>query len=308
MVLHRRLSWFAPMFIETEPLDDGPLLRVSAPQDRDVSTTGGSNMKSHRRIPYAGSPTPGACHDRADRAANDDRLATVGEVPFDTTRSAGHRLPVARRARRRPADLAARAVRVLREAAGSFASLVGPMGLTGLVLDADANVVYANPMLLDLTGWDADEVFGEPWFDRFVDQPCGPIKEAFAAVLAGDPAFAVCTIDVRKRDGTRCRIRWHNALVRDGDRAVGTASIGEILDDEDPADAGVGPTSDFEPAGIVALARALVARPEEASLRFVRLVAEHCAQLAEECGRAADGPGAARHIRLMFGLLDEASD
>jgi hypothetical protein len=55
----------------------------------------------------------------------------------------------------------------------------------------------------------------------------------------------------------------------------------------------------MEPAEIVAIANSLQLDAERSVLDFARLVAEHCAQLAEE---TLGGAGAAQTIRAAFHL------
>lgn len=222
---------------------------------------------------------------------------------------AAQHVPQITRTRRRPAGRAdAHPDRALRDTAETFGTFMGPMHLAALVLARDGNVVYANPLLLELTGWNADDVFGRSWFDRFVEPPGDVCREAFADLLADDPAVAIYTTQVMKRDGGSCRVRWHNALIREGNEVVGTASIGELLDEDVPPPMPLSLMPELGPLGVVMMTRALIARPEETAMPFLRMIVEHCAQLADECGGASSGSEVARHIRQMFGLATHPQD
>jgi hypothetical protein len=54
---------------------------------------------------------------------------------------------------------------------------------------------------------------------------------------------------------------------------------------------------------VVRIAQSLDLRDTNSTLEFVRMVAEHCAQLAEECPRDQTPVDAARTIRRAFGLF-----
>jgi PAS domain S-box-containing protein len=174
------------------------------------------------------------------------------------------------------------------------------MQLPALVLDTHGTIAYANERLLRLTGWVAADVYGRSWFDFFLDQPCTDARLAFVDLLEGAPDVLIYLLDVRKRNGDHASIRWHNALVRDGDRVVGTASIGEVLretiettDEATPIHPTPGPLE------VIALAHAVFDRPEAAAVAFIKLVAGHCAQLAAEWSEPA-----ASHIRAEFCVED----
>ena len=55
---------------------------------------------------------------------------------------------------------------------------------------------------------------------------------------------------------------------------------------------------------IVAVAMELDCGPSDSAVSFARMIAEHCAQLAEEVGDATTGAGIAAIIRGAFLLSD----
>lgn len=56
----------------------------------------------------------------------------------------------------------------LRKLEGQFRDLLANVQLAAVMLDTKGRVVFCNEFLLKLTGWQADEVIGHDWFERFV--------------------------------------------------------------------------------------------------------------------------------------------
>jgi PAS domain-containing protein len=239
-------------------------------------------IKQHAPAVFSGTEAAA----RLGSASNGDAYLVVASSD-DVAQGAQRRDPS-------PGSAASPTSPALRRAADVLGSVVGAMALVAIVLDGEARVVYANDRLRALVRIDGDAV-GEPWLDRFVDQPCDDIKAAFQRLLAGDQTVETYTLDVLKRGGGHARIFWHNALVRDGERVVGSASIGEILMEDVEAERPAGRDPAGDPAAVVATARAAVDTPETATIPLVKMIAEHCAQLAEERPQ-----GAAAYIRSEF--------
>jgi PAS domain S-box-containing protein len=205
-------------------------------------------------------------------------------------------------------DGAKRAERDLRRSAARFGEFADRARFVGLVLDTDARIVYCNDYLLELTGWARAEIVGKNWFDYFLPEPHDELRSVFGALLQDSPEFCRYEHDVLTRGGERVRIRWNNVVLRSPTgEIIGTESIGEdLLADgrrrpNAPSPLRRSDVRDYGTAAqIVAIAEGLYWQPDHTSLTFLRMVADHCAQLAEECGETTSGAAVADHIRQMF--------
>ena len=184
-----------------------------------------------------------------------------------------------------------------------------------VMLDIDARVIFCNEHLLRLTGWNKDEVLGFEWFERFVPQPHAPCRDVFSDMLQDKPSVATYESDILTRSGERRHVRWKNMALRGaGGQVIATASVGDVVTPVPkvaarPSQATLersvlarGKQRVATPSEVVAIANHLGDGREGSGLALVRLVAEHCAQLAEECGESVTGPGVAHHIRDLFKL------
>jgi PAS domain S-box-containing protein len=277
----RVASWFPRMATFGQTMNHA---FISASSNRLPTDT---DMHATSRKPLIAAATK-----RPDGAINEDEFGSAIEPGPGPSMSPDPRTPSMQRATHRSSGVEKPSAKAMQRKADAFASMVGPLQLVGLILDVDGTIVYANERLLALTGWCADEVFGHSWFDLFLDQPCTDAKVAFRSLLASDPHVATYTLTVLKRSGSYARIHWHNALLRDGPDVIGTSSIGVVIEEDTPTD--VAQTA-FTPQDVIDIARAATDRPGEATLPLIKLVAEQCAQLAEERPE-----GAAAHIRSEF--------
>ena len=95
----------------------------------------------------------------------------------------------------------------------------------GIIVEPSGRVVYANPALLALTGWSADEVQGRAWAGLFGgtrDQLPGALRPDRASPPQGrEPA------PILLRDGTEHLVRWRPMPLLDSRAAVvATAALG----------------------------------------------------------------------------------
>jgi PAS domain S-box-containing protein len=110
-----------------------------------------------------------------------------------------------------------------------FRRTLEDIGLVALMVDVHGRLTFCNHFLLELTGWQRDEVIGERWTERFVprDQWAGidGIFRKLAEQGQFPPHFEgeICT-----RDGKRRLIAWNNSLTTDAaGRVIGLTGIGE---------------------------------------------------------------------------------
>ncbi|HXM37543.1 MAG TPA: PAS domain S-box protein [Gemmatimonadales bacterium] len=123
-----------------------------------------------------------------------------------------------------------RAEAALRASEQRARTLFETVHLIVLGLDADGKVNYANPFLLELTGFKADDVIGKNWFDHLV--PKGErqaVREAFLRLVERD-AHVHYQNAILTKSGEERMIAWSNTVLRDAaGKATGTLSIGEDM-------------------------------------------------------------------------------
>jgi PAS domain S-box-containing protein len=119
----------------------------------------------------------------------------------------------------------------LRESERRFNDMLGKVQLVSLMLDANERITYCNDFLLNLTGWQREEVMGRNWFEMFISkdpQDLTDVKQTFAGLLKDLPPTWHHENEILTRSGERRLIRWNNSVLRSVDGIViGTASIGE---------------------------------------------------------------------------------
>jgi len=124
-----------------------------------------------------------------------------------------------------------RAAEVQRAHEQRFRQTLEDIGLAAVMVDLRGRVTFCNRFLLELTGWQREEVIGSDWVARFV--PSEQRAEVHAVLdrleRHGDYPRAfegeVCT-----RAGERRLIAWNNTLARDAQgRLIGLTAIGEDI-------------------------------------------------------------------------------
>jgi PAS domain S-box-containing protein len=116
----------------------------------------------------------------------------------------------------------------LRESERRFREILENVRLASLLLDTEGVVTYANEYLLELLGYEEEEIVGREWFKLFVppDQREALRRSFFEKIPLGMVAPQEAG-DVLTRDGERRLISWTNTILRDPEgRVVGTASLG----------------------------------------------------------------------------------
>jgi PAS domain S-box-containing protein len=111
-------------------------------------------------------------------------------------------------------------------------TLFDTVNLIVLGLDAEGRVAYANPFLLKLTGYTADQALGSDWFERFLPVAQRPRMHSVFRELIEREFHPHYQNPIVTRTGEERMIAWHNTVVRDAQgRATGTLSIGEDITD-----------------------------------------------------------------------------
>jgi PAS domain S-box-containing protein len=102
------------------------------------------------------------------------------------------------------------------------------MRLIAVILDCDAILRYANEYLLELTGWQLEEVLNKSWFEVFIPKQDAEVTDVFKDVLNERTDAWHHENPILTKSGALRYIRWNNTVIRDKPGTViGTASIGE---------------------------------------------------------------------------------
>jgi PAS domain S-box-containing protein len=95
-----------------------------------------------------------------------------------------------------------------------------------VILDAEGKVLYLNQRFEQVTGYSAEELEDAPWFETLVPKDRYPqVWEEFERLTAnGTPDRFENPI--LTKSGEERYVVWRNSVLRRGDEAIGTASIG----------------------------------------------------------------------------------
>jgi PAS domain S-box-containing protein len=95
-------------------------------------------------------------------------------------------------------------------------------------LDRNGKVEYVNPFCLELTGYKADEVMGQPWFETFLPKSQRPsVREVFQELIDLD-FHAHYQNSIVTKGGEERMIAWNNTQLRNSQgEVIGSMSIGE---------------------------------------------------------------------------------
>ena len=120
--------------------------------------------------------------------------------------------------------------KALHESERRFTHMLSNIELISMTLDRDAKVTFCNDYLLQLTGWQRDEVIGSDWFNRFIPAGDKNVRANFLNLLNGLPKAWHYENEILTRSGERRLVRWNNTVLRSTSGEVtGTASIGEDI-------------------------------------------------------------------------------
>ena len=120
------------------------------------------------------------------------------------------------------------AERALGESERRFSDLLSNVHLLAVMLDAKGNISFCNDFLLELTGWQRNEVIGHDWFAHFLPEAVrAPVRAMFLASLQSGRIAEHYENEIITRNGEQRLIVWDNTLLRDArGQIVGTASLG----------------------------------------------------------------------------------
>ena len=125
----------------------------------------------------------------------------------------------------------------LRESERRFRSLLSNMDLVSIMLDTQARITYCNDFLLQITGWQREELLGRDWFEVFIPKDAEDGRKVFSALISDLPAAWHHEQHILTRSGERRLIRWNNTVLRSvSGEVIGTASIGADISDQRQAE------------------------------------------------------------------------
>ncbi|MCL6473193.1 MAG: PAS domain S-box protein [Firmicutes bacterium] len=125
----------------------------------------------------------------------------------------------------------------LRESERRFREMLEKAELAAVMLDTQGRITFINDYLLNLTGWQRDEVIGRNWFSIFIPaEQQEQLKDFFFESLAKGEIQAHYKNDIVTSWDERRTISFTNVLLRDlQGNVIGTASIGEDVTERERA-------------------------------------------------------------------------
>jgi PAS domain S-box-containing protein len=129
-------------------------------------------------------------------------------------------------------ELRARAEIILDER--KFKKIFEDIPLLAVELDKTGHIKYANPFLLQITGYHEKEVLGSDWFELFVPRNSSfEVQSLFIEILSGEfHPFYQNPIMTKKHEERL--ISWYNVEIHDRyDKVSGSFSIGVDITDCD---------------------------------------------------------------------------
>ena len=126
----------------------------------------------------------------------------------------------------------------LQEAERRFRTLLDNVKLVAVGLDQEGDVAYANPYLLELTGYTPDEALGKNWFQTFIPERDRPAVGTVFSEILETGIHPHYENPILTRDGEERLIAWNNTVLLDENgKPVGIMSIGEDITERVQAEA-----------------------------------------------------------------------
>ena len=124
----------------------------------------------------------------------------------------------------------------LRESERRFSETLGNISLIACGVDVEGRITFCNDFLLEITGWEREEVIGRLWRKTFLPEE-DVTWELFFAIMKSGPLPRHYENEIVTRRGERRLISWSNTLLFDPKGNVeGLASIGEDITDRKRAE------------------------------------------------------------------------
>ena len=168
------------------------------------------------------------------RDAIESDLKTLSALDVRLNEETRARLAEAERSRRALLSIIEdrqQAEEALRESERRYREMLQNVQLVALMLDERGRLTFCNDFLLELTGWQREEITGADWFETFLPPDVRKqIQPFFFNALQQGDIQEHLENEIVTRSGERRLIRWSNTVMRDPQgRAIGTTSIGEDI-------------------------------------------------------------------------------
>jgi len=119
--------------------------------------------------------------------------------------------------------------RALRESERRFREMLENIQLVAVMLDREGRITFCNEHLLQLTGWEIDEVMDQDWFELFIP-PDENVRAFYFESIDLGIMPAHYENHILTHSGELRLISWNNTLLRDElGEIIGTSSIGEDI-------------------------------------------------------------------------------
>lgn len=132
----------------------------------------------------------------------------------------------------------ARAEDARRESKRRFRETLETVNLIAVMLDLEGKIIFCNDFLLNLTGWNREEVLGHDWFSVFLPVDVqAEVYSVFEAVIRHGKGPAHYENEIITKWGERRMVAWSNTILRDTDgNIIGTNSFGEDITERKQAE------------------------------------------------------------------------
>ena len=108
-----------------------------------------------------------------------------------------------------------------------YVSLLESVRMIAVGLDREGRITFANPFLLELSGFTAEEILGKNWFILFIPEGVRHATEEMFRRLQGGESASYGENALLTKSGEERFIAWNNTVLHDAQgRFAGTMSLG----------------------------------------------------------------------------------
>ena len=119
-----------------------------------------------------------------------------------------------------------------------YLSLLESVRMIAVGLGPEGRITYANPFLLEQTGFTAEEILGKNWFTLFIPEGARQDAEERFRRLPTDASVSHDEQAILTKSGEERLIAWNNTVLHDAQgRFVGTMSLGADITERRQAEA-----------------------------------------------------------------------
>jgi PAS domain S-box-containing protein len=119
-----------------------------------------------------------------------------------------------------------------------FRDLLENVEMIAVMLNEDGQITFCNQYLLDISGWQRDEIMGNSWFDVFIPQDIKEdlLETVFLKTFQNGEVKAHHINDIVTKAGLRRTISWNNTVFRNHHGQVtGATSLGDDITERNQA-------------------------------------------------------------------------